>query len=181
MSGSDNPQFFPVEKEDDREDIIKLGKSLQPMSENLGSCPEMVSEAETAADEEKEKGNLDRADHQKETAEEIKNEEETDKTTDSYRESEKQISEDDDGFKTPTSSDHRIPAIVQCPPAPTKPRPQPSKLKRKASPLGDCLSLQLDASTEVESIFLPIISNDQDNTHEGQKIKKARRDDKDRS
>ncbi|KAI3474091.1 hypothetical protein Pfo_028879 [Paulownia fortunei] len=174
MSGSNSPQFFPVGKEEDKEGVINLGNSSQPMSENLGSCPEIVSETETPA-EEKEKGNLDSADRQKEL-EEIKNEEETDKATVSSRESEKQIAEDEDGFKTPTSSDHRIPAIMQCPPAPKKTRPQSSKLKRKASPPGAGRTLQLDASTEVESIFLPIPNPD---NAEEQKIKKARRDDKD--
>ena len=54
----------------------------------------------------------------------------------------------DDGFKTPTSSDHRIPVILQCPPAPRKPKPVPSK-KRKA-----CRSrIVLDLSIEIESLF----------------------------
>lgn len=33
------------------------------------------------------------------------------------------ISDDDDGFRTPTSSDHKIPVVQQCPPAPTRPKP----------------------------------------------------------
>ncbi|KAK8685408.1 hypothetical protein V6N13_041410 [Hibiscus sabdariffa] len=38
--------------------------------------------------------------------------------------------DDEDGFKTPTSLEHKIPEPRQCPPAPRRPRP----LKRKASP-----------------------------------------------
>ncbi|KAL7169923.1 hypothetical protein ACSBR2_034883 [Camellia fascicularis] len=40
--------------------------------------------------------------------------------------------DDDDGFRTPTSLDHKIPVITQCPPAPKKLRQRPSTKKRKA-------------------------------------------------
>lgn len=100
-------------------------------------------------------------------------EKEKDKATVSDRQSEKKIREDDDGFKTP---DHRIPVITQCPPAPKKPRPPPSKRKRKvSSPPGACRSLQFEAAAEVESLLRPI-SNDQDDTQD-QKTKRARTDD----
>ncbi|KAL0375207.1 UNVERIFIED_CONTAM: hypothetical protein Sradi_3436400 [Sesamum radiatum] len=169
MSGGDDPMFSPhLHQQEDKEGAVDPD-SPHPMSENLQG-----------------KGNLDGADDddddqnqkKKEQLEEIKNDKETDdKATVSSRESEKQIAEeDDDGFKTPTTSDHRIPATTQCPPAPKKPRPQTSKLKRKASPPpGARRSLQFDASTEVESIFRQI-PDQQDNLEE-QKIKKARRED----
>ncbi|KAL2250519.1 UNVERIFIED_CONTAM: Cyclin-dependent protein kinase inhibitor SMR3 [Sesamum indicum] len=169
MSGGDNPMFLPhLQQQEDKEGAVDPN-SPHPMSENLQG-----------------KGNLDGADDdddddddqkKMEQLEEIKNDEETDKATVSSRGSEKQIAEeDDDGFKTPTSSDHRIPATTQCPPAPKKPRPQTSKLKRKASPPpGARRSLQFEASTEVESIFRQI-PDQQDNIEE-QKIKKARRED----
>ncbi|KAL8496614.1 hypothetical protein ACS0TY_020346 [Phlomoides rotata] len=95
--------------------------------------------------DEREGAKTSSSDHPEEV---IKEEKERDKV------SKKQISEDDDGFKTPTSPNHIIPAITQGPPAPKKARPPPSKLKRKASPSGACRSLQFDA--EVESIFRPI-------------------------
>ncbi|KAK4419080.1 hypothetical protein Salat_2320800 [Sesamum alatum] len=173
MSDGNNPQFFPdVEKQEDKEGTVEPN-SPQPVSESL-------QEIETAAQG---RGNLDGADDdqkKEEELEEVKNDDETEKATVSSREAEKQIAEDDDGFKTPTSSDHRIPASTQCPPAPKKPRPQTSKLKRKASPPpGARRSHQFDASsTEVESIFRPI--PDQDNIEE-QKIKKARREDDEES
>ncbi|XP_047957379.1 cyclin-dependent protein kinase inhibitor SMR3-like [Salvia hispanica] len=76
--------------------------------------------------------------------------------------------DDEDGFKTPTSSDHRIPPITECPPAPTKPRPPPLRLKRKSS-----------QPAEIESIFRSIATDQDDTQH--RKIKKARTDDHDRS
>ncbi|XP_051131701.1 cyclin-dependent protein kinase inhibitor SMR3-like [Andrographis paniculata] len=77
---------------------------------------------------------------------------------------------DGDGFVTPTSADHKIPAIIHCPPAPKKPRPEPSRMKRKTSPPLPC---ELDSTAEIESIFRPISSQD---TGEEQKSKKARRE-----
>ncbi|KAL7095624.1 hypothetical protein ACP275_10G035900 [Erythranthe tilingii] len=130
------------------------------------SCPEIEPEiSETAAEEEKE------IEKEKRIA---------DKARVSLRESEKEIdaaAEDDDGFKTPTSSDHRIPAITECPPAPRKTRPQSSKSKRKAeSPPGARRRLQLNMSPEIESIFRP----SQDDSGE-REFKKARKDDEESS
>ncbi|KAG8376890.1 hypothetical protein BUALT_Bualt09G0111100 [Buddleja alternifolia] len=170
MSGSNNPQICPVEEEEeDKEEIVELEtSSSQARSQN--PAPSEI--------EEKEKENSDRADdddhhHQ---IEEIKDEDRKDVARVSSRESpEKQIAENDDGFRTPTSSDHKIPAIKQCPQAPKKTKPQP--LKRKASPNGGRRSLRFDASsTEVESIFRPMSS--QDNVEE-KESKKARKNDED--
>ncbi|XP_073136016.1 uncharacterized protein [Henckelia pumila] len=84
--------------------------------------------------------------------------------------------EENDGFRTPTSSDHKIPAATQCPPAPRKTRPQQSGVKRKASPSRARRNLQLDAAAdEVESIFRPVVED----SVEEQKTKKARRDEED--
>lgn len=121
--------------------------------------------------EEREKENLqdeeDKGDHEKQPEEiTTKLEDESDKATASHRESESDaVDDEDDGFLTPTSSDHRIPQITRCPPAPMKPRPPPPRLKRKASspPQG---------SAEIESIFSTIVSDQDDH-----KMKKARTDD----
>ncbi|KAL0451155.1 UNVERIFIED_CONTAM: hypothetical protein Slati_1671900 [Sesamum latifolium] len=174
MSGGDSPIFFPhLQQQEDKEGAVVDPNSPQyPMSENLQGKGNLDGADDDDDDDQKKKK------EEEEQLEEIKKDEETDdKATVSSRESEKQIvEEDDDGFKTPTSSDHRIPATTQCPPAPKKPRPQTSKLKRKASPPpGARRSLQFDASTEVESIFRQI-PDQQDNLEE-QKIKKARRED----
>lgn len=58
--------------------------------------------------------------------------------------------EADEGFKTPTSSDHKIPVILQCPPAPRKPKPIPSRRKRKANCPPRIL---LDLSKQIDSLF----------------------------
>ncbi|XP_043698543.1 cyclin-dependent protein kinase inhibitor SMR3-like [Telopea speciosissima] len=85
--------------------------------------------------------------------------------------------DDDDGFRTPTSLDHRIPAIQQCPPAPRKPKSSP---KRKASSSSSSSSstrrqlFLLDLSQEIESLFPPALLADL-----GRKIKKIRRGDDD--
>ncbi|CAI9780124.1 unnamed protein product [Fraxinus pennsylvanica] len=145
-------EFFLI-KEEDKE--IKLENSSQPKQEIQDSC--QVNDTEHGKEEDIEAS-----------------------ISSSREESENpclkqfQVAESDDGFKTPTSLDHKIPVIEQCPPAPKKTRPQPStSTKRKASPR----ALQFDYSTEVESMFLAI-SHDEDNDVV-QKMKKTRRDDED--
>ncbi|OMO66261.1 hypothetical protein CCACVL1_21238 [Corchorus capsularis] len=86
--------------------------------------------------------------------------------------------EEEDGFKTPTSFEHKIPVTKQCPPAPRKPKPRNfSSNKRKASPTPTTTPTQrrtrqqLDLSQEVESLFpAPLLAD----LH--RKIKKARTD-----
>ncbi|XP_022865257.1 cyclin-dependent protein kinase inhibitor SMR3-like [Olea europaea var. sylvestris] len=106
---------------------------------------------------------------------EEEDEEEEVKAIFSSRESKKpclaqsEVEEYDKGFKTPTSSDHKIPVVKQCPPAPRKTR---SSTKRKLSPSRIRRRLQLDVSAEIESMFPPRPRDD--NEH---KIKKARSND----
>ncbi|XP_007027037.2 PREDICTED: uncharacterized protein LOC18597768 [Theobroma cacao] len=82
--------------------------------------------------------------------------------------------DDDDGFKTPTSLDHKIPVIKQCPPAPRKPQPAPlpsNKRKASSSPITR-RNLQVDLSLEIESLFpRPLLAD----LH--RKVKKARNED----
>ncbi|KAK8601595.1 hypothetical protein V6N12_051424 [Hibiscus sabdariffa] len=74
--------------------------------------------------------------------------------------------ENDDGFKTPTSLDHKIPAILKCPPAPRKPKSLPIiSAKRKAFRR----RILLDLTKEIESLFPPALLADL-----GNKIKKVR-------
>ncbi|KAJ4980064.1 hypothetical protein NE237_010844 [Protea cynaroides] len=84
-----------------------------------------------------------------------------------------EVNEDDDGFRTPTSLDHRIPAVIhQCPPAPKKSKSSP---KRKASSSSTRRQLFLvDHSQEIESLFTPALLADF-----GRKIKKVRAGDND--
>lgn len=71
-----------------------------------------------------------------------------------------------DGFETPTSLDHKIPAALKCPPAPRKPKSLPS-MKRRL-PISRRRVL-LDLTSEIESLFPPAILADL-----GGKIKKVR-------
>ncbi|QCE11663.1 hypothetical protein DEO72_LG10g2899 [Vigna unguiculata] len=59
--------------------------------------------------------------------------------------------EENDGFKTPTSLDHKISVPSQCPPAPRKTKPS---LKRKASCFNHCRH-PLDLSKEVFELLFP--------------------------
>ncbi|KAB2098401.1 hypothetical protein ES319_A01G236300v1 [Gossypium barbadense] len=82
---------------------------------------------------------------------------------------------DDDGFKTPTSLDHKIPVMKQCPPAPRKPKPLSSKKRKPSSPPssgGDRNLLKIDFAKEVESLFPSDVLAD---IH--RKVKKARKED----
>ncbi|CAA3024402.1 Hypothetical predicted protein [Olea europaea subsp. europaea] len=142
---------FSLVKEEEKE--IKVESSSQPKLENLGS----------------------REEHDTEKGQEQEKDCEA-SISSSREESENpclgksQLAESDDGFKTPTSLDHKIPVIEQCPPAPKKIRPQPStSTKRKASPR----TLQFDISTEVESMFTASSHDDDD---VDQKMKKTRQD-----
>nr|GLL36992.1 uncharacterized protein LOC109181052 [Ipomoea trifida] len=63
-----------------------------------------------------------------------------------------EVAEDDDGFRTPESLEHRIPVITACPPAPKKIRPKISPAKRSRTN-----AELLDLSDEVESLFSPKI------------------------
>nr|XP_009780699.1 PREDICTED: uncharacterized protein LOC104229710 [Nicotiana sylvestris] len=74
--------------------------------------------------------------------------------------------QNDEGFTTPTSSDHKIPEITTCPPAPKK-----SSTKRRAS-----LSTSINPTLHValESTFTTIIDEDTERN-----IKKLRKQDGD--
>lgn len=76
--------------------------------------------------------------------------------------------DEDDGFRTPTSLDHRIPVMKQCPPPPRKRRVS-SRKRKLSSPLLMRTTLQLiDASQEIINSMFP----QRENNHH--KIKKAR-------
>ncbi|XAR68951.1 hypothetical protein NMG60_11000375 [Bertholletia excelsa] len=141
------------------QNLTGLENSLTSTSELANGCPE------TASSQDSEEQGSDR-------------EEATDSTEDPETETtflgNSEVAESDDGFRTPTSSDHKIPTAKHCPPPPKKPRIRfPSK--RKASLLPPLISqnvLLLDLSKEVESMFPPTLREDL-----GRKIKRARRED----
>lgn len=61
--------------------------------------------------------------------------------------------DDNDGFKTPTSLDHKIPLMISCPPAPRKPKSLPSTKRR--APAAPNRRVLLDLSNEIQSLFPP--------------------------
>ncbi|KAF9599320.1 hypothetical protein IFM89_036618 [Coptis chinensis] len=77
------------------------------------------------------------------------------------------VDENDDGFRTPTTLEHKIPVIQNCPPAPKKPKSLPSR-KRKGSP--NHHRIRVDLSEEIEVSFSPVFLDDL-----GRKMKKANR------
>ncbi|KAL2481542.1 Uncharacterized protein Adt_34508 [Abeliophyllum distichum] len=165
-----NSQFFLVKEDQEEEkEEIKLDNLSQPQLEIIDSCQQEDEGIQ-------EKKPEDETDHKKEEEEGGggggKKEEICEITSVSFIESkipclgESEVAENDDGFRTPTSLDQKIPVMTQCPPAPKKTRPEPS-MKRKASRR----SLQFDVSAEVDSIFSPIPEEDLD-----LKFKKPRTD-----
>lgn len=56
--------------------------------------------------------------------------------------------DDDEGLNTPTSAIHRISEMLQCPPAPRKPKSLQSKKRRAPRPV-----LLLDLSREIDCLF----------------------------
>lgn len=133
-------------------------------------------EQDSDDDDQQETMNKDEAKIKKEEKEEVlvlitdHDEESTRKTaSSSLRELDVKVEDDDDGFKTPTSLDHKIPVIQQCPSAPRKPK---VSSKRKAAPPSSrtaCRSLQFNFSEQIESMFPDLQCL--------RKIKKARRAD----
>lgn len=88
----------------------------------------------------------------------------------SSRESENCVPEEEnDGFRTPTSADHKIPPITECPPAPRKARAQCS-LKRRTPPQSSRRRLLFVAAAEAESILTPMSGENA----EEQGLKRAR-------
>ncbi|KAH6798434.1 hypothetical protein C2S51_034918 [Perilla frutescens var. frutescens] len=101
----------------------------------------------------------DRGDEEGEGNDKFKGGEEKSEAKISTTESEKAVpEEDDDGFKTPTSIEHRIPVITECPPAPSRKRPadSDSKLIWRSSRQVRRLVFVAEAEAEAGSIFTPV-------------------------
>jgi len=80
------------------------------------------------------------------------------------------VEDDDDGFKTPTSLDHKIPVIRPCPPPPRKPKTI-TLTKRKAARQ----RILLDLSNDIEALFPPALLVDL--SGKTRKSKKIRQED----
>ncbi|XP_044507009.1 cyclin-dependent protein kinase inhibitor SMR3-like [Mangifera indica] len=75
--------------------------------------------------------------------------------------------QEEEGFKTPTSLDHKIPVILQCPPAPRKLKSRPLPKRKLTHPR----RIFDDLSNETEALFPPAIRADL-----GKKIKKPKQE-----
>ncbi|XP_020206176.1 cyclin-dependent protein kinase inhibitor SMR3 [Cajanus cajan] len=82
--------------------------------------------------------------------------------------------DEEDGFKTPTSLDHKISVPSQCPPAPRKTKPS---LKRKASYYNNHCNCKypLDLSKEVFELLFPTQQHVSPLSTSPQSSKKVRR------
>ncbi|XP_042510710.1 cyclin-dependent protein kinase inhibitor SMR3 [Macadamia integrifolia] len=83
-----------------------------------------------------------------------------------------ELEDDDEGFRTPTSLEHRIPVIQQCPPAPRRPKRKASS--SSSSSVSRRQLVFLDVSQEIELLFPLALRPDLN-----RKIKKIRRGDDD--
>ncbi|KAB1224099.1 hypothetical protein CJ030_MR2G023209 [Morella rubra] len=64
------------------------------------------------------------------------------------------VEEDDDGFRTPTSVDHKIPVVTKCPPAPKLRRTMSLKRKEYSTAnISRGLELLNLSADEIESLF----------------------------
>ncbi|KAK6926964.1 hypothetical protein RJ641_008683 [Dillenia turbinata] len=62
--------------------------------------------------------------------------------------------EEEEGIKTPTSTDHKIQRILECPPAPRKPKPKSLQVTRRRSSANSCRrQIFLNLSNEIDSLF----------------------------
>lgn len=84
--------------------------------------------------------------------------------------------DDNEGFRTPTSSDHRIPAVLECPGAPRKKKTEAAATKRKAAP--SCRRrVEFDAFEDLGSLLpAPPFVVDVDGGDNNKKVKRCFRD-----
>ncbi|KAK7825632.1 cyclin-dependent protein kinase inhibitor SMR3 [Quercus suber] len=165
--GVSDSQMFLTEKD---LNSMELNFLVRPTLDFQDQCPTAPSE------EEEEVHELYKSPEVKEEEKQEEEEEEEDKCKISVSSLEvkvpslgelRDVEDDDDGFRTPTSLDHKIPESLRCPPAPRKPKPIPST-KRKAGRR----RIMLDLSNEIDSLFPPALLVDL-----RVKIKKIRRGD----
>ncbi|XP_031486174.1 cyclin-dependent protein kinase inhibitor SMR2-like [Nymphaea colorata] len=76
----------------------------------------------------------------------------------------------EDGYRTPTSSEYRIPEVLECPPAPRKPKRE-FRLKRKRA---RALQVQEVDPNEIELFLRQILVHL--TPESGQKVRKVRGD-----
>lgn len=149
MGVSDSQMFFSDKDLNAR----KLNFLARPTLEFQDQCPTASSEDHglLKKPEVKEKEDQDQQDHDEEKEDKCKISVSSLRLKiPSPRELRNIEDDDDDGFKTPTSLDKKIPVVLQCPPAPRKPKPRAVLTKRRGAARRRIL---LDLSNEIESLF----------------------------
>ncbi|XP_028783498.1 cyclin-dependent protein kinase inhibitor SMR3 [Neltuma alba] len=171
MSSSTSDNIFLLRKDQQDTANSQLAERLVPHSESFASN---TSETLSTAQEEAEAESCENREESKEQIKLKKKQQEKEKEEDDDH-----VDDDNDGFRTPTSLDHRIPEAKQCPAPPRKPKPS---LKRKAasdttsftsSSSSSCRRNPLDLSREVELLLFQTQRNPLSDSH--QNPKKSRR------
>ncbi|KAI4331714.1 hypothetical protein MLD38_029870 [Melastoma candidum] len=94
--------------------------------------------------------------------------------------------DEDDGFRTPTSSEHKIPVLTECPPAPAPKRPEEltpntRRKRRRPSPSSrleedECETVKvIDLLPEEVESFFKLRSQDDATAEQGNKTNKRAR------
>ncbi|KAF6171907.1 hypothetical protein GIB67_011804 [Kingdonia uniflora] len=149
--GMPNSNSFLLKK--DLEENIDLAFQLEPMMESQNEHP-LVAYEDSGREEHKEDGKKEKC------ASFVSLEQPGKLSLEKF-----EVDDGNDGFRTPTSLDKRIPVKLQCPPAPKKIKSMPSR-KRKSSTTFYSSRIVLDK--EVELLFKPVDL--------GRKIKKVKGD-----
>ncbi|RDX87548.1 Cyclin-dependent protein kinase inhibitor SMR3, partial [Mucuna pruriens] len=137
-----NPEFL---KEDLSNFEIVKRPTLKFQSESI----ETLSDNSSYSQEKKEgKSNQEIEEYQQICRETVPKQGDSESSTSKLKEE-----DEEDGFKTPTSLDHKVSVPSQCPPAPRKIKPS---LKRKAPYYNHCNCRHpLDLSKEVFELLFP--------------------------
>lgn len=154
-----NKEFFLLTK-DDKEDLSNFEIVKRPMLEfQSENCNETLSSSSNSHHSQKEEKKSNHQEIIEECQQQIcritKAHDSESSTSKLKEEDDEEEQEQEDGFKTPTSLDHKIPLPLQCPPAPRKTQPS---LKRKASYYNNHCNYcrhPLDLSKEVFELLFP--------------------------
>ncbi|XP_019186355.1 PREDICTED: uncharacterized protein LOC109181052 [Ipomoea nil] len=133
-AGGDGGEDDDNDNRKDQKEVIEPGISTRPTSQDPEGCPDVPPTSSHHLSELR-------------GFRELRGEEEGEKEQQLGK---SEVAEDDDGFRTPDSLEHRIPVITACPPAPKKTRPKISPAKRSRT-----TAELLDLSDEVESLCSP--------------------------
>ncbi|KAG5017945.1 hypothetical protein JHK85_024081 [Glycine max] len=142
-----NQEFFLLTKDDDKEDLSNF-EIVKRHTLTLSSS----SNSQHSQKEEKKSNHQEIIEECQQQICRITKAHDSESSTSKLKEED----EEEDGFKTPTSLDHKIPLVPsQCPPAPRKTKPS---LKRKTSYYNNHCNYcrhPLDLSKEVFELLFP--------------------------